>query len=253
MTKRLEGKVAVITGVAAGIGKATAHLFAKEGAIVIGADLNASDGSKVIEEIKQSGGRAEFIEADVSDKEQVNELTRSALQHGGIDILFNNAGVEVVKKLVDTSEEEWDRTMEVNLRSAFLCCKYAIPHMISRGGGVIVNNASVAGLIGSFSPAYSASKGGVIALTKTLAIELAGEGIRVNCVCPGAIETPMLERTLRKQGVSEEVRQKRLREYPLGRFGDPEEVAKAVLFLVADDSSFVTGEVLVVDGGFSSH
>ncbi|MHA1961431.1 MAG: SDR family NAD(P)-dependent oxidoreductase [Candidatus Thorarchaeota archaeon] len=252
MKKRLERKVAVVTGVAAGIGKATAHLFAEEGAIVVGADLNTSDGNQVIEEIREQGGMGEFVEADVSTKKDVMMLMENAQRHGGIHILFNNAGVEVVKKLVDTSEEEWDRTMEVNLRSAFLCCKYAIPHMISRGGGAIVNNASVAGLIGSFSPAYSASKGGMIALTKTLAVELAADGIRVNCVCPGAIETPMLKRTLEKQGDSEEIRQERLTGYPLGRFGEPEEVAKAVLFLSTDDSSFVTGEVLVVDGGFSS-
>ena len=250
--KRLEEKVVVITGIGSGIGRATAMNFAQEGAKVVGADVNQEKGLEVIEAIKCAGGEAIFVKADVSETSDVKRLVEKALVYGGLDVLFNNAGVELVKKLKDTTEEEWDKIIKINLKSVFLCCKYVTPEMIKRGGGVIINNASVAGLVGSFSPAYSASKGAIIALTKTLAVELASDNIRVNCICPGAIETPMLHRVLEKQGDSELVRRERIKSYPMGRFGRPEEVAQTALFLACDESSFMTGAVVVVDGGFTS-
>ena len=227
-------------------------LFAQEGAKVVGADIDQEKGLEVIEAIKRGGGEAAFVNADVSETSDVKKLVKKALVYGRLDILFNNAGIELVKKLKDTTEEDWDKIIKANLRSAFLCCKYVIPEMTKRGGGIIINNASVAGLVGSFSTAYSASKGAIIALTKTLAVELAPDNIRVNCICPGAIETPMIHRVLEKQGDSELIRRERIKQYPMGRFGDPEEVAQTALFLACDESSFMTGAIVVVDGGFTA-
>ncbi len=249
---RLAGKVTVVTGVAAGIGKATATLFSKEGARIIGADIDEKRGAEVVKAINQDGGQATFVRTDVSARSEVQHLADQTLAHGGADVLFNNAGIEVVKKLIDTTEEEWDISVNVNLKSVFLCCKYFIPQMIDNRGGVIINNASVAGLVGSFSSAYSASKGGIIGLTKALAVDLAPDNIRVNCICPGAIETPMLSRVIDKQGDPIQVRKERISNYPLGRFGEPEEVAQTALFLASSESSFVTGAVIVVDGGFTA-
>ena len=250
--KRLKEKVVLITGIGSGIGRATAMIFAQEGAKVVGADVNQEKGLEVIEAIKRAGGEAIFVKADVSETSDVKRLVKKALLYDGIDVLFNNAGVELVKKLKDETEEEWDRIIKINLRSVFLCCKYVIPEMIKRGGGAIINNSSVAGLVGSFSPAYSASKGAIIALTKTLAVELAPDNIKVNCICPGAIETPMLKRVLEKQGDPRLIRRERIKSYPMGRFGKPEEVAQTALFLASDESSFMTGAVVAVDGGFTS-
>jgi NAD(P)-dependent dehydrogenase (short-subunit alcohol dehydrogenase family) len=250
--KKLEGKTVIITGISSGIGRVTAILFANEGANVVGADINSDEGFNVIETIRKSGGKAIFVKSDVSKLDDVKELVSRALEFKKIDVLFNNAGVEVVKKLEDTTEEEWDRTIDVNLKSAFLCSKFAIPEIRKTGGGVIINNSSAAALVGSFSPVYSASKGGIVALTKSLAVELAADNIRVNCICPGAIETPMLQRVIEKQGDPEFIRKTRINSYPMGRFGRPEEVAQTALFLACDTSSFVTGTAVVVDGGFVS-
>lgn len=252
MTGRLKGKVALITGIASGIGRATAMIFTQEGAKVVGADVDQEKGLEVIEAIKRVGGEAIFVKADVSETSDVKKLVKKALVYGRIDVLFNNAGIELVKKLKDTTEEEWDKIIRTNLGSVFLCCKYVIPEMIKRGGGVIIHNASVAGLVGSFSSAYSASKGAIIALTKSLAIELAPYNIRVNCICPGAIETPMLRRVLEKQGNPELIRRERIKSYPIGRFGKPEEVAQTALFLACHESSFITGAVVVVNGAFTA-
>ncbi|MHA2055527.1 MAG: SDR family NAD(P)-dependent oxidoreductase [Candidatus Hodarchaeales archaeon] len=250
--KKLDGKTAIITGISSGIGRATAILFAKNGANIVGSDIDAEGGKIVIETIEGLGGNSIFVKSDISISEEVKHLVKRAHEFKEIDILFNNAGIEVVKKLEDTLEEEWERTIDVNLKSVFLCTKYVIPEMRKNGGGVIINNSSAAALVGSFSPVYSASKGGIVSLTKSLAVELAPDNIRVNCVCPGAIETPMLQRVIEKQGDPKIVRDTRTNLYPLGRFGKPEEIAKTVLFLACDDSSFVTGGVFVVDGGFTS-
>jgi NAD(P)-dependent dehydrogenase (short-subunit alcohol dehydrogenase family) len=251
--KRLHGKVALITGVAAGIGRATAQLFANEGALILGADIDEDGGKSITEKVQALGGNMTFVKTDVSSESEIKALFEIASDMGGVDILFNNAGVEVAKGLLDTSEENWNQSVNVNLKSVFFCCKHAIKQMKEKGNGAIINNSSVAGLVGStFSPAYSAAKGGIISLTKTLAADFGEFNIRVNCICPGAIETPMLERVLEYQGNPADVRESRLKNYPLGRFGSPQEVAQTVLFLASDDSSFVTGAIIVVDGGFTS-
>jgi NAD(P)-dependent dehydrogenase (short-subunit alcohol dehydrogenase family) len=250
--KRLSGRTAIITGISYGIGSSTAILFAKEGANILGADIETEEGERIVNKINEFGGKAIFIEADVSNSNDIEFLLKKSLEFKKIDILFNNAGIEVVKRLEDTSEEEWDKTLDVNLKSMFLCSKMVIPEMRKTGGGVIINVSSAAALVGSFSPVYSASKGGVVALTKSLAVELAPENIRVNCICPGAIETPMLQRVIEKQGDPEIIRDKRLKNYPLGRFGTPEEIAQTALFLASNDSSYITGGVFTVDGGFTA-
>jgi NAD(P)-dependent dehydrogenase (short-subunit alcohol dehydrogenase family) len=250
--KKLEGKTAIITGVSHGIGRATAILFAQEGANIVGADIDSGQGKTVIKTLEDLGSNAIFVKTDISISKDVEGLVEKARDFKRIDVLFNNAGIEVVKKLEETSEEEWNRTINVNLKSVFLCTKYVIPEMRKTGGGVIINNSSTAALVGSFSPVYSASKGGIVAITKALAVELAPDNIRVNCICPGAIETPMLQRVIEKQGDPKLVRNRRMANYPLGRFGEPEEVAQTVLFLASDESSFVTGTIIEVDGGFVS-
>jgi dihydroanticapsin dehydrogenase len=249
---RLKGKVVVITGVSAGIGRTSALLFAEEGATVVGADIDELKGAEVEAAIREAGGVGHFLKADVSSQEEVANVFAKAKELGGVDVLFNNAGVEVVKSLAETTEAEWDRSVSVNLKSVYLCIKHALPQMEKKGKGVIINNSSAAGLVGSFSPSYSAAKGGIIAITKALAVDLGPSNIRVNCICPGAIETPMLERVIKMQGDPKEVRTRRLKNYPLGRFGTPEEVAQTALFLASDESSFITGAILVVDGGFTA-
>lgn len=250
--KRLEGKVVLITGVAGGIGRATANLFAKEGALIIGADIDEEGGKSITEEIQAKGGNITFVKTDVSNESDIEALFAVTHEMGGVDVLFNNAGVEAAKALLDTSEEDWDRSVNVNLKSVFFCSKYAIQQMKTKKKGVIINNSSVAALVGSFSPAYSAAKGGIIALTKALAADFGEYNIRVNCICPGAIETPMLERVMEYQGEPNEVRARRLKNFPLTRFGYPHEIAQTALFLASDDSSFVTGATIVVDGGYTA-
>jgi len=250
--KRLEGKVVIITGVSNGIGRATASLFAKEGAHIIGADIDEKGGMSITENVQAFGGTMTFLRIDVAKKSDIQELFELAQTQGGVDVLYNNAGVEVAKGLLDTTEEDWSKSIDANLKSVFFCCKYAIEQMIQKEKGVIINTSSTAGLVGSFSPAYSAAKGGIIALTKALAVDFGKHNIRVNCICPGAIETPMLERVIESQGNPPDVRARRLQGYPLTRFGYPHEVAQTALFLASDDSTFVTGTTIVVDGGFTA-
>ncbi len=250
--KRLDGKIVIITGVAAGIGRATANLFAKEGARIVGIDIDEEGGKSITEKIQAFGGTMTFVKADVSKHEDIRGFFEVAREMGGVDVVFNNAGIEVAKGLLDTSEEDWNRNVSVNLKSVFFSCKYAIQQMKEKGRGSIINNSSVAGLVGSFSPAYSAAKGGIVALTKALATDFGQYNIRVNCICPGAIETPMLERVIKFQGEPSEVRARRLQNYPLGRFGYPDEVAQTVLFLASDESSFLNGVTIPVDGGFTA-
>lgn len=251
---KLKDKVSVITGGASGIGRATALLFAKEGSKVVVADLDVEGGSSAVEEIRLSGGEGFFVKADVSRSEDVEGMVKAAVEkYSCIDILFNNAGIAQSPRLVEEiSEEEWDRVMAVNLKSVFLCTKYALPYL-KKSRGVIVNTASTAGLYPLRRvPAYCASKAGVILATKVMALECAKYGIRVNCVCPSATETPLLGKLTAAPsdpGEAERWRQAVARSFPLGRMGRPEDVARAVLYLASDDSEFVTGTSLIVDGG----
>lgn len=247
---RLDGKICIITGAASGIGRASAHLFAQVGAVVVVADVNESEGKRTVEAIEAEGGKASFLRADVSRADDVRALVDATVStHGRLDVLFNNAGVEYMGPLHGMSEEDWDRVVDINLKGTFLGIKYAIPHMRRQGQGTILSTASVAGLVGSSGlGAYNASKGGVVLLTKHVAVEYGRFGIRANCLCPGVIETPMSQ-ALRETEGAEAIRDAMIALYPLKRFGRPEEVAWPALFLASDASSFVTGHALTVDGG----
>jgi NAD(P)-dependent dehydrogenase (short-subunit alcohol dehydrogenase family) len=246
----LSGKVAIVTGGDSGIGKAISQLFAAEGASVVIADIRDSG---TAESISASGGVATYARADVSDEEQARVLVALTVgRYGGIDILCNNAGIELLKPLTETTEGEWDRLFGVNLKGVFLVSKHAVPEMLRRGGGSIVNTASQLGLVGlpNFT-AYSASKAGVILLTRSMALEYARQNIRVNCICPGPVQTPMLERELLTESDPEAARKMWAGRQPIGRLGRPEEIAQAALFLASGRSSFVIGHALVVDGGYT--
>jgi NAD(P)-dependent dehydrogenase (short-subunit alcohol dehydrogenase family) len=249
MAGKLEGKVAVITGAASGIGRATALLFVAEGGRVVLADWDESGGEGVAGEIAERGGEAFFQRTDVSQPGDVQALMDGAVKtYGRLDIVFNNAGVEgEMVPTADCSLENWDRVININLKGVFLGMKYAIPQML-RNGGVIINNASIAGVVGFAGlPAYCASKGGVIQLSKAAALEYAKMGIRVNAICPGIIATPMVDRAI---GESEEARKGFEALEPVGRFGTAEEVARLALYLASEDSSFCTGAPFIIDGGF---
>ncbi len=248
---RLKDKVALITGGTSGIGEATAVLFAREGAKVAITGRNEERGRAVTARIRRNGGEAIFLAADVSKagdcKRSVAETRRA---FGRIDILFNNAGVFYPHTIVDCTEEEWDLQIDINLKGTFLMSKSALPGMIERGGGVIINNSSGWGLVGGDAAvAYCASKGGVVLLTKAMAIDHGRQGIRVNCLCPGDVDTPMLPPDAQMRGQKWEDYLAGCANRPMGRIGTPEEIAKAALFLASDDSSFMTGATLVVDGG----
>jgi len=244
---RLEGKVAIITGGSSGIGRATAELFAKEGAQVVVADYNARAGQEVVQAIKGTGGDALFVEVDVSDAAQVQRMVQAALEaYGGVDILFNNAAVLIFGTVLDTSEEAWRRVMDINLTGVFLCSKAVIPHLIERGGGAIINMSSSTGAHdgNGNAAAYVTSKGGVTLLTRCMAIDHAKDNIRVNAIAPGPTDTPML-----RGAMSPEQLAAFATTFPMKRLGRPEELAHAALFLASDEASFVTGAVWAVDGG----
>ena len=248
---RLKDRIALITGGTSGIGEATALLFAAEGASVVITGRNAPRGATVVEKIKQNGGKAIFIRADVSVSDDcrraVDETVRA---FGRLDILFNNAGVFYPQTAIECSEREWDEQIDVNLKGTFLMSKFALAAMIAQKSGVIVNNSSGWGIVGGdHAVAYCASKGGVVLMTKAMAIDHGAQGIRVNCVCPGDVETPMLPADAKMRGLIWEDYIAGCANRPLGRVGTVEEIAKAVLFLASDDSSFMTGTALVVDGG----
>ena len=246
----LNGKVAIITGAASGIGQAAAELFAEEGAVVIVADVEDAAGQAVVDRLAASKHTACYVHVDVSQESDVAAMVHLALsQYGRLDVLFNNAGIEGEQApTADASLENWDRVIGINLKGVFLGLKHGIQAMLEHGGGSIINNASVAGLVGFAGiPAYSASKGGVVQLTRTAAMEYATQGVRVNCLCPGVIDTPMVERFTHQQKEAEE-QMKALE--PVGRLGSPREVAELALFLASDRSSFITGAVIPVDGGF---
>ena len=245
MRPQHEGKVALVTGGGSGIGKASALAFAREGAKVVIADVAVEGGEETVRLIENADGEALFIEADVSQATEVREMFQKAIAaYGSIDCALNNAGIEGNStSIVACTEKDWDRVIDINLKGVWLCMKYEISYMREQGGGSIVNMASIAGLRGglvSFSP-YITSKHGVVGLTKAAAVEYAKTGIRINAVCPGFIQTPMLKNQENKDWIEYVV--------PAGRLGTPEEVAEAVVWLASDAASFVTGHALVVDGG----
>lgn len=248
---RLLNKVAVITGGTSGIGEATAILFAKEGASVAITGRNEERGRQVRDTILRGGGTAIFVAADVRQAEECRRVIDQTMSgFGHLDILFNNAGVFYPHTALDCSEEEWDEQIDVSLKGTFLMSKFALPEMIRRGSGVIINNSSGWGMVGGDSAvAYCAAKGGVVLLTKAMAIDHGRQGIRVNCICPGDVDTPMLPQDARLRGLEWQNYLAGCANRPLGRIGTADEIARAVLFLASDDSSFMTGAALVVDGG----
>jgi NAD(P)-dependent dehydrogenase (short-subunit alcohol dehydrogenase family) len=241
MAGRLDGKVCVITGAASGIGAETAHLFAAEGARVVGVDLT-------------EGAEGELaLQADVSDEDSVREMyEEAARQMGRIDVLFNNAGIspEDDASVLETSLEAWQRVQDVNLKSVFLCCKHGIPHLLFGGGGSVINTASFVAVMGAATSqiSYTASKGGVLALSRELGVELAKRGVRVNALCPGPVNTPLLQELFAKDP---EKAARRLVHLPMGRFAEAREIAQGALFLASDESSYVTASTFLVDGGLS--
>jgi NAD(P)-dependent dehydrogenase (short-subunit alcohol dehydrogenase family) len=251
----LKDKVAIITGAGSGIGRASAVLFAKEGAKVVVVDVVRRGGLETVEIIGNNSGEATFVETDVSKASEVEKTIKATVEkYGKLDILFNNAGINLEKRAVDTTEEELDRVIDINLKGVFLCSKYAIPEMIRNGGGVIINTASIIGLVGQdHESAYCASKGGVVLLTKAMAIDYGPSNIRVNCICPGGIETPTHYAFLATLADPKREKQEILKKIPLGRMGQPEDVARAALFLASDESSYITGIALPVDGGRMQH
>jgi NAD(P)-dependent dehydrogenase (short-subunit alcohol dehydrogenase family) len=247
----LAGKVALITGGASGIGRATALLFARAGAAVAVVDLDGAGGQAVVQEIAGGGGRAIFLRCDVSQAADCQRAVgQTVATLGGLDVLFNNAGIIRRADVLETTEEEWERVMAVNAKAVFLMSKYAVPVMAGRGGGAIVNTGSGWGLVGGRNAvAYCAAKGAVVNMTRAMALDHGEQKIRFNCVCPGDTDTPMLRDEARQLGVVEGEFLVEAADRPLQRIGTPEDIAQAVLYLASDASSFVTGTTLVVDGG----
>ncbi len=248
---QLANKVALITGGASGIGRATALLFVREGAAVVIADTHAQAGQAVVGEITRAGGRACFESADVTRADDCRRVFERAIREfGKIDVLFNNAGIIRRATVLETSEEDWDRVMAVNVKSIYLLSREVIPHMQKAGGGSIINTASGWGLAGGAKAAvYCASKGAVVLLTKAMAVDHGPQNIRVNCICPGDTDTGMLRSEAQQLGEASDRFLAEAAKRPLGRVGSPEEIAQAALYLASDASSFVTGAALVVDGG----
>jgi NAD(P)-dependent dehydrogenase (short-subunit alcohol dehydrogenase family) len=247
----LRGKVALVTGAASGIGRATALLFARESAAVTLVDINEAAGQQVTREIVAGGGRAMFESADVTRAEDCRRaVERTRAEFGALHVLFNNAGIIRRASVLELSEEDWDRVMAVNVKSVFLLSKFAIPLMAESGGGSIVNTASGWGIVaGPRAAAYCASKGAVVLLTKAMALDHGAQKIRVNCICPGDTDTPMLRSEAQQLGEPADRFLAEAARRPLGRVGTAEEIAEAVLYLASDASAFVTGTALIVDGG----
>jgi NAD(P)-dependent dehydrogenase (short-subunit alcohol dehydrogenase family) len=247
----LDKKIVLVTGGSTGIGRATAHILAREGAVVVIADLQDAEGAKTVDDIRAAGGTAEYHHVDVAEYDQVSALVADvAARHGGLDGAFNNAGIEgPTAKIQAVSLDDWQRVIRVNLTGVFVCLKAEIEQMVKQNrGGSIVSTASVAGLIGLPGAAsYNAAKHGVVGLTKTVALEYASRNIRVNAVCPGFIETPMLNRVT---DASVKIREQLIGQVPLKRVAQPSEIGEMVCFLLSDKSSYVTGQALAVDGGW---
>jgi meso-butanediol dehydrogenase/(S,S)-butanediol dehydrogenase/diacetyl reductase len=254
MAGKLDGRVAIMTAGGSGIGAATARRFAQEGAAVVIADLSGKRAEEVAKGITASGGKAVWIKMDVADPDGIQATIKLARDTfgGRLDIMFNNAGAAEVGSVEETSLESWNRVMAVTLTGTFLGMKYCLPIMRAQGKGAIINTASVSGTAGDYGlSSYNAAKAGVINLTRSAAIENAKLGIRVNCVCPGGINTRVAQ--ILGKGREDEFRQMQAEVHPLGRMGEPEEIANTVLFLASDEASFITGEAIVVDGGVSAH
>jgi NAD(P)-dependent dehydrogenase (short-subunit alcohol dehydrogenase family) len=250
---RLQDKVALITGAGSGIGRETALLFAREGASIVVADVNDQAGESVVAELLAAGGKAIYARADVSKAADAESMLRAAEESfGKLNVLFNNAGISHADDddAINTDEAVWDLTMNINLKGVFMGCKYGIPALRRAGGGTIINTASFVAVMGAATPqlAYTASKGGVLAMTRELAAIHARENIRVNALCPGPLRTELLMKYLN----TEEKRQRRLVHIPIGRFGEAHEIAKAALYLASDESSFMTGATFLIDGGITS-
>jgi len=253
---RLDGKVAIVTGAGSGIGEASAKLFAKENAKVVVADIDPAKGQRVVKEIKDAGGDSTFIQVDVTKVSNMERMIKTTVQtYGKINILYNNAGMAGPKGVEDVAEDEWEQCIKINMLGGFFATKFAVPEMRKAGGGSILFTSSLAGIVGSkFSPTYSSAKGGIVLLTKSLALALAKDNIRVNCICPSLVSTPMAPDFVRSspdedKSVTEATIQRYLSSVPMGRLAQPQEVAYAALFLVSDEASFITGAALPVDGG----
>ena len=253
---RLKDKVAIITGAGSGQGKSAARLFAKEGAAVIIAEWNEENGKQVEEEITAAGGQAFFIQTDISNENQIMALVDEIMnRYGKIDIVFNNAGVGFsstskykMGSLTETPQQDWNQILSINLNGVYLLSKYVLPIMKKQNGGKIINNSSLNGIVGvPGADAYTASKGAIVALTRALAVQYGKYNIRVNCICPGAIDTPMIANALKNEAFTAAFTSN-----PLRRVGKPEEIANVALFLASDESSYVTGLIMPVDGGFSA-
>jgi NAD(P)-dependent dehydrogenase (short-subunit alcohol dehydrogenase family) len=248
---QLEGKKAIITGAATGIGAVTAQLFTQEGAQVVVADINEEAGRRTVAGIRDQGGQADFVESDVTSENDVEALIKNGAEAlGGLDVLFNNAGAQRSGPITEFKQEQWDLLMAVNPRSCFFGVKHAVPLMRQSGGGSIINMSSLAGVKGGPGlTAYSASKGAIVAFTKALAPELAPHNIRVNCVCPGWIDTPFNQPAIDYMGGPDEQERIIKQIVPMGRQGTPEEIAPIVVYLASDGSSYMTGQAIVIDGG----
>ena len=255
---RFRDKVVLITGAGSGLGRAASILFAREGAKIIVADIDVDRANETVNLIRKDGGEATSVKVDVTNASDAENMVKVATQkYGGVDVLFNNAGIAISSKLVDLPEEEWDRILNINLKGVFLCSKYAIPEMIKRGGGTIINTASDSGLTGDlFFSAYCASKAGVIGLTKSMAMECAMNKIRVNCICQSAMNTPMLKHEVddRSGGdprVADELRELFARDSLVGRIAEPDEFARIVMFLASNEASWMAGVALELGGRLS--
>ncbi len=247
---RLTDKVAIITGGASGIGQATALLFAKEGAKIVVADLNDTGSFETVDQIRSAGGEATSVLTDVTSAKDVEAMVQSTCNaYGKLDVLFTSAGIAMRLPVVELPEEDWDRCIAINLKGTFLCCKYVIPEMIRNGQGAIISVASIYGIVGAENrAAYLASKGGVANMTRGMALDYAAENIRVNCICPGFTDTPLVRSIIKTQAE----RQSLAGRHPMGRLATPQDVAYGALYLASDEAAFVTGIVLPIDGGYTA-